>query len=245
MKILAIGAAIALAAPVLSAPVTREQLVAMAREKVDPSVMRALVERDCVDFDVDAANAAELSKVLPAAVLEAAIACRRTAPAAPSSEAATAAPTPPASASPPAERAAAPPSAGQVVVAPPRPSAPPAPPPPAATPSTAAGAEVRLRAVFIGESSALACSCMIDGRDVAVLRKEAQGSFGEAVERAKIGRESGYVPSASGRHVVVFRCDPGAQIVTVPLDLSAGDRRTVEIAETAFRHWKLRKIEKK
>jgi hypothetical protein len=93
------GLAAALAAPLLAALVTRDQLVAMAREKVDPSVMRAIVERDCVDFDVDAANASELSKILPPGVLEAAIECRQRAS---SGRAAEAAMAPPAAAAAPA-----------------------------------------------------------------------------------------------------------------------------------------------
>jgi len=134
MKIFAIAAAVALAAPLFGAPVTREQLVAMAREKVDPSVMRAIVERDCVDFDVDAANAAELSKALPASVLEAAIACRKAGATARSSEATPPAPPPAVSTPPPA-------------VSP----APPLPPPAAVIRSAAMAGEVRVRAVFIGE----------------------------------------------------------------------------------------------
>jgi hypothetical protein len=59
------------------APVTMAQLLSMAREKVDPKVILALVERDCVAFEVDASNAAELSHEVSTEVLEAAIRCRR------------------------------------------------------------------------------------------------------------------------------------------------------------------------
>jgi hypothetical protein len=215
---------------VLAAPVTRDQLATMAREKVDPSVMRAIVERDCVDFDVDASNAPELSKIIPPAVLEAAIACREHAPS-----------NRPAEASPPAAPAA--------VGAPPPPSPAPAPSPVSANEASVAprsgNGEVRVRAIFIGESGKLGCVCTLDGRPMATLAKEAQGEFGQAVERSKIPRESNFVSAAAGRHVVGFVCDPKAQELTVNVDLGPGDRRTVEIAENTFRRWKLRKIENK
>jgi hypothetical protein len=212
-----------------AAPVTRDQLAAMAREKVDPSVMRAIVERDCVDFDVDASNAPELSKIIPPAVLEAAISCRKHA--APASR--------PAEASPPAAPAA--------VAAPPAPARTPS---PASASETsvmppAGNGEVRVRAIFIGESGKLGCVCTLDGRPMATLAKEAQGEFGQAVERSKIPRESNFVSAAAGRHVVGFVCDPKAQELTVNVDLGPGERRTVEIAEKTFRRWKLRKIENK
>src|ERR1051325_5079745 len=139
MKIFAIAAAVALAAPLFGAPVTREQLVAMAREKVDPSVMRALVDRDCVDFDVDAANAAELSKVLPAGARQGAIPCRKAAAPARSSETIPPAPPPAVSTHPPAASAAPPPPRSEAS---------------AILPAATAG-EIRVRAVFIGESAAL------------------------------------------------------------------------------------------
>ena len=227
MILVLLGAAAAASA----APVTRDQLVSMARDKVDPGVMRAIVERDCVDFDVAADNAAELSRVVPAAVLEAAIACRR-------SDAARPALSP---------RAEIPATSGAPAAAPPA-AAPPATAPAslassAAAPSgTPAGARIRLRAVFIGESGALRCSASIDGVEAATFVKEEEGKFGEAVERTKIGRESGYLPVAPGRHRVIFRCDPKAQAVTVDVDVPAGESRTIEIGETTLRHWKLRRI---
>lgn len=229
----AVLVAAAFAGPLAAAPVTRDQLVAMAREKVDPSVMRSIVERDCVDFDVDAANAVELSNRLPAGVLEAAIECRRRAASGRPPEAAKPAvpatvfepPTPPVDA----------PAASGVPAA----VAAPVPPVPAGT------AELRVRAIFIGESSALACACTLDGRPIGTLTKEAQGEFGQAVERSKIRRESEYVPARPGRHLVSLLCDPGAQAVEVGLDLAPGERRTVEIGESALRRWKLRRIEKK
>jgi len=225
----AILAAAALAAPLPAAPVTRGQLAAMARDKVDPAVMRSIVERDCVDFDVDAENAAELSKVVPSGVLEAAIECRkRAASAAPA--AAAALPETPAPAAP-----------GAPAVAAGRPLAANPPPLPA---SSAGEAQLRVRAVFIGESGTLRCSCSLDGRPIATLTKEAQGEFGQAVERSKIRRESAYVSAGAGRHAIAFVCDPGAQAVNADIDLAAGERRTVEVAESALRHWKLRKVEK-
>jgi|SRR5580765_1477451 len=219
------------ASALLAAPVTRDQLAAMAREKVAPSVMRAIVERDCVDFDVDAANAPELSKILPPAVLEAAIACRKHAPPSRPAEASPAGP-PPAVAAPPAPVPSAAPGPA---------SESPVPPPPA----PAGNGEIRVRAIFIGESSKLGCECTLDGLPMATLTKEAQGEFGQAVERSKIPKESGFVPAGAGRHVIVFLCDPNAQELKVDVDLGAGERRTVEIAESTFRRWKLRKIDKK
>jgi hypothetical protein len=224
-------AAAALATPLFAAPVTLGQLEAMGRQKVDPAVMRAIVERDCVDFDVDAGNASELSKLLPAGVLEAAIECRkRAASTGPGAAAPTATPAPaPAAASASAPAANAPAASVE---------------PAASSPGVPGDAGVRVRAIFIAESGALRCSCSLDGRPIAMLTKEAQGEFGRAVERSKVRRESGYVSTGAGRHVVAFVCDPGAQAVRADLDLVAGERRTIEIAESALRHWKLRKIDK-
>ena len=226
MKTRTVLACLGFAAAASAAPVTREQLVSMAGEKVDPQVMRAIVERDCVDFDVDATNAAELSRVVPAAVLEAAIACRRSAAAAPRG-AATAPPPaapPPGGAPEPREKTPAPPA------------------PTLRTDSPPAGGRIRLRAVFIGESAALRCTASIDGAEAAIFVKEEQGTFGEAVERTRIGRESAYRPVAAGRHRVLFRCDPRDQTVAAEVDVPAGESRTVEIAETTLRHWKLRRV---
>ena len=61
-----------------AAPVSKAQLLSMAQEKVDPKVILAIVERDCIDFEVDAGNVSELSRLLPPEVLQAAIACRKT-----------------------------------------------------------------------------------------------------------------------------------------------------------------------
>jgi len=236
------------AASVTAGPVTRDQLVAMARGKVDPGVMRAIVERDCVDFDVDAGNAAELSRVVPAPVLEAAIACRGRAAKPPAAPAAV-------DRVPPAPAAAAAPAVAAEAAAPAPPSATatatataPAPvspvPAAAAPPASAAGpSKIRLRALFIGESGALRCTASIDGVEAATLLKEEQGAFGEAVPRDKIGRETGYFPVSPGAHHVVFRCDPRAQAVAIDVDTPAGESRTIEIGETTLRNWKLRRIQ--
>lgn len=221
MKTAALLASFALAAAASAAPVTRAQLVAMARDKVDPAVMKAIVERDCVDFDVDAGNAADLSRLLPASVLEAAIACRRNLRTAPETPPKEPAPSPSAPAASPAT-----------------------PPAPAPTSGGAAEGRIRLRALFIGESDALRCAATIDGKEAATLIKEAQGRLGEAVERTKIGRESAYFAVAPGRHRVLFRCDPHARSVSADVDVAAGESRTVEVAETMFRRWKLRGISK-
>ncbi len=212
------AAAIFLAARALSAagvPATRAQLREMLREKVAPGVIRAIVDRDCVDFDVTAANAVELSRELPSDLLEAILRCRRTLPDAEVARSNVPAATPHFS----------------TVPAPPIPKAP-------------TNAELRLRALFIAESSPLSCSCQIDDVAVATLQKGPQGEFGENVPRTKIARESGFLRVAPGRHVVRFRCDPHDQEISVSVDVGPSGRQTVEIAESAFRRWKLRRIEK-
>jgi hypothetical protein len=203
--------------------------------------MRAIVERDCVDFDVDAGNAAELSRAVPAPVLEAAIACRGRAAKPPAAPAAVerVPPAPAAAAAPAVAAEAAAPSATATAPAPVSPV-----PAAAAPPASAAGpSKIRLRALFIGESGALRCTASIDGVEAATLLKEEQGAFGEAVPRDKIGRETGYFPVSPGAHHVVFRCDPRAQTVAIDVDTPAGESRTIEIGETTLRNWKLRRIQ--
>ncbi|HET7453192.1 MAG TPA: hypothetical protein VFL12_10650 [Thermoanaerobaculia bacterium] len=252
MKARIFTAVVALAGAASAAPVTRQQLVEMARGKVDPAVMRAIVERDCVDFEIDAGNAAELSRTVPAAVLEVAIACRRSTPSAASASvpdrpavptaSAPAAVSVPTSASAPASVSSAAPPARppeNVSSSPPVAAATAAVPPAAASPSLT---RIRLRAVFIGESGALRCTATVDGVEAATLVKEAQGAFGEAVPRDPIPRESPYLPVGAGRHHVAFRCDPKRQEVTAEVDVPAGESRTIEVSETTFRHWKLRRI---
>ncbi len=196
----------------------------MAKDGVDAKVIRAIVERDCVDFDVDAVNAAELSRALPADVLEAAIACRKTTPSAGSRESKSSESKGGESKSPRVNVAAA---TG-----------------PNSSPIASSGSgELRLRAVFIGESGALSCVCLLDGESLATLTKPAQGEFGEAVARTKIPKESADLPVPPGKHRLVFRCDPKAQEVKIDVDVKEGEKRTVEIAETTFRHWKVRKVE--
>jgi hypothetical protein len=209
--------------------------------------MRAIVERDCVDFDVDAANAPELSKTIPPSVLEAAIACRERAPSRPLAEASPASDPGKASPRPPPVPPSAAVAPAPVASAAPATSRAPAPASEAPVPPPAAGGngEIRVRAIFIGESGKLGCACTLDGLPMATLTKEAQGEFGQAVDRSKIPKESSFVPAGAGRHVVAFLCDPNAQEVKVDVDVGAGERRTVEIAESTFRRWKLRQIDKK
>lgn len=57
-------------------PMTKDQLLKLSTQGVDPSVLASLVTRDCVDFDVNADNVAELSKLLPKEVVKAALDCR-------------------------------------------------------------------------------------------------------------------------------------------------------------------------
>ena len=61
-------------------PMTREQVVDLARQGVDPSVLASLVARDCVDFDINPANVVELTKALPKEVVKAIFDCRAHAP---------------------------------------------------------------------------------------------------------------------------------------------------------------------
>ena len=62
---------------VAGVPMTRDQLLKLSAQGVDPSILASLVARDCVDFEVSADNVAELSKLLPKEVIQAALACRR------------------------------------------------------------------------------------------------------------------------------------------------------------------------
>src|SRR5258706_10751605 len=121
--------------------ITREQLLSMARGKIDSKVMKALVERDCVDFDVNASNVAELSKEVSSEVIEAAIRCRQVMP-------------------------KTPPAAGGAPEAPPPPTNAPlrkaaVREPQTAAPTAASAGELRVRAQFIGESGALACTFFV------------------------------------------------------------------------------------
>ena len=198
-------------------PLTKAQLLGMAHEKVDPKVMLALVERDCLDFQIDAANVLELSREVPPEVLEAAIRCRGNAEAATrdtDTPKAVPASGSPAGASPPAAPA----------------------PPPAGT------GELRIRAEFIGEAAALSCECQLDGKPFAVLTKPEQGAFGEAVPRDRIQKQTDVLPVGAGRHVLRFRCDPHGQVLSQEIEIAPGDRKTVDIGETMFRRWKVRGV---
>ncbi|MGH9440815.1 MAG: hypothetical protein ACRD16_00915 [Thermoanaerobaculia bacterium] len=204
-----------------ASPVTKAQLMSMAKEGVDPKVILAIVERDCVDFDVDAGNAGALSRAVPAPVLEAAISCRRAAFRAPKSGTDALAPAG-------AAASAAPLSAPRAAEAGPSPAA--------------SSGTLRLRAEFIGESDELTCSCLLDGAPLATLTKPAEGEFGQAVPRNKIGKETADLAVPAGRHRLVFQCDPRGQQVPVDVDIPAGQRRTVEIRESTLRRWKLRSV---
>ena len=58
------------------AEVSKEQLLQMADAGMDPGLMASVVERDCVDFEVDPETLIELTPRVPAAALKAAVACR-------------------------------------------------------------------------------------------------------------------------------------------------------------------------
>lgn len=69
--------ALAFASGADAEPLTKAQLLDLVAKGVDQALVRALVERDCVAFDIDAATLIELSPAVPAKVLEAAIDCRK------------------------------------------------------------------------------------------------------------------------------------------------------------------------
>ena len=58
-------------------PIGLDRLLELLGDGIDPDIVVALVEKDCVNFDVSGENVAELSRKLPKAVLEAAIDCAR------------------------------------------------------------------------------------------------------------------------------------------------------------------------
>jgi hypothetical protein len=57
-------------------PLSKSQLLELSKKEVDVSLIVSLIEKDCVDFEVDAAAVLELSDLVPKAALEAAISCR-------------------------------------------------------------------------------------------------------------------------------------------------------------------------
>jgi hypothetical protein len=59
------------------AAISRAELIEMATKHVDPRVMLALVQRDCVDFDLTPAIAVELSRIVQPDILNAIIDCRQ------------------------------------------------------------------------------------------------------------------------------------------------------------------------
>ena len=58
-------------------PVSLPLLLELLDQKLDEELLVALIEKDCVAFDVTAENVAELSRRLPKRVLQAATDCRR------------------------------------------------------------------------------------------------------------------------------------------------------------------------
>ena len=76
-RFLAVTAMMLLVARLSAAQITKGQLLEMVEKKVDVNLIVSLIEKDCVDFDVDAAVILELSKKIPNPVLQAAINCRK------------------------------------------------------------------------------------------------------------------------------------------------------------------------
>src|SRR5450830_453322 len=214
---LGLALALSVAHPLPGTPVTRAQLVSMVKSHVDATIIRAIIDRDCIDFDVDATNVEELSASVPEDILEAAIRCRGMAglPIAKASED----PRGPASSVSVADNARR----------------------DGASAGASPAAELTVAAEFIGENRALSCSCHLDGALVANLAKPEQGEFGQAVARDRIGKRSDPIRVPPGKQRLLFRCDPAGQEIHVDLDLSPGERRTVEIRESALRRWKLKK----
>lgn len=71
--------------PCLTA-ISKEELLKMVGDKIDTSLIVSLVEKDCVDFDMNADNLIELANKVPNDVLKAAIDCRKRASARPQSQ---------------------------------------------------------------------------------------------------------------------------------------------------------------
>ncbi len=69
--------ALTFAAPVHAEPLTKQQLLDLISKGVDQTLVRSLVERDCVAFDIDSATLVELSPTVPPSVLQAAMDCRQ------------------------------------------------------------------------------------------------------------------------------------------------------------------------
>ena len=57
--------ALTFAAPVHAEPLTKQQLLDLISKGVDQTLVRSLVERDCVAFDIDSATLVELSPTVP------------------------------------------------------------------------------------------------------------------------------------------------------------------------------------
>jgi hypothetical protein len=57
--------------------ITKTELLELVQKGVAPSLIVSLIDKDCVDFEVDASAVLELAETVPNDVIEAAIACRR------------------------------------------------------------------------------------------------------------------------------------------------------------------------
>lgn len=62
--------------PLVAGPISESDLLRLVESGVDPASITKLVEKDCVDFEIDAAAVLRLSDILPEAVLNAAIECQ-------------------------------------------------------------------------------------------------------------------------------------------------------------------------
>ena len=67
------------------AALSKEKLLEMVDAGIDTALIVSLVEKDCIDFDMDADNLLDLSSKVPKEVLQAAIECRERTPLRPSS----------------------------------------------------------------------------------------------------------------------------------------------------------------
>lgn len=235
--------------PASAEPLTRAQLVALAKDGIATAELVARVKRECVGFPMDAQATLDLSKLVPAEVLQAAIDCQRAPapavpavpPAAPAAAAAAAAPAPPPAVVPaPAPKRPAAPAAAAAATAP-------APAPPAAP---QAPARLRVAAFHdvlddlgYGSGAPERCLLLVDyagdvkavprgkGRrpDPSYREKLAGAAVHEvAVGAAKAGPNEARVEVAPGPHTVSLYCNDSWKRQDVQVDAAPGaDLRVV------------------
>jgi hypothetical protein len=194
------------------APVTKEQLLQMVEAKVDTDFILAVVERDCVDFDIDGSNLTQLFKSVPKPVLTAIIDCR----------------SGKTGGAPPAPEVGAP--------------APSATAPTAPTGALPLSSSLNVAFTFLAESDPLTCDCQLDGVPWGSVTKPQQGEFGAAVSRDPVRLETGFSLIPPGNHTVTVRCDPGKKSLSTAINAKAGSKYTLVVNEGMFRTWKIKGV---